>query len=119
VDSSTPKQPATTKESNMTRIKVTPDLAGASPQIYGHAATFGENLHVLRGQVTALQDSWNSVAGRAQYDQYTNEWDVSAKGLLGDGSPGSGVLPSIADVMAKVAANYEECESTNFQTWKH
>jgi WXG100 family type VII secretion target len=95
-------------------IAVTSDVEAAGGTINARAAQIADELESLKRLLQPLVDTWTGAAA-TYYQGLQAEWNMAAEGLFGP----TGVLGQIANAMNVTWNNYEGCEWSNMQTWKH
>jgi hypothetical protein len=97
-------------------LKVPTELGDAGPYVRRVAGTIVGQLDTLARELAPLQDTWTGDAS-AKFYLLEQHWDMSAKGLFGDGVTYPGIFGDIANRLDVAWYNYVTTQNVNTKQW--
>ncbi|MEU4642895.1 hypothetical protein [Micromonospora sp. NPDC023814] len=101
-----------------TSLKVPTELGEAGPFVRQVAGNIIVQLNDLARQLAPLQDTWTGDA-YVYFNALEQSWNLSARGLFGDGQQEPGILGDIAHRLDVAWYNYVTTQNANTKQWMH
>lgn len=100
-------------------LRVPVELEHAGTDVRTKARLIVAQLETLAKQLLPLQETWNDPGFGAfsWFQGLQQEWNMSAKGLFGDGAVEPGILGAIANRLDVSWYNYVTTQTTNTKQW--